>query len=116
MPADKIEEFIKLKPESYTYLKSLNLNRNIEDSSSNMNYEVEMIFNKAIGHSSEKLKIKFTNVVNLKVGDLNDLFGFFLMITDIRDWQHEGVKYRVTEEEYSAFSFNCGEFYAEVLD
>jgi len=65
------------------------------------------------GVDRESLLIKFINIKDLKIGDLNNVFNLLINIKDISDRQMERIKYKVTEDEYDSFSFYCEAFEKE---
>ena len=46
----------------------------------------------------------------LKIKSLDSMNRLMIALHDVKDWQLEGIRYRVTEEENDAFSFNCEQY------
>ncbi|MBA8882020.1 hypothetical protein [Phyllobacterium myrsinacearum] len=94
----------------FSKLMSLATKRTINDSGQS-SFAIEIV-----AESSEKQRITIHcgGVVDIKFGNPAETADILINIFDVRDWQREGVRYRVTEEENAAFSFNCAEFSVEL--
>ena len=98
---NKINEFIALEPRYYKFLKSINLTRNISQENCSK-FDVELVLSRFTS-SEYELRIKFTNVFDIKIGRLEGLLGLLIDIEDVSDMQLEGGRYRVVEQEEQAF-------------
>lgn len=110
---NNIDEFIKLEPRYYTFLKSISFNRNFDENESR--YDIEMIL---VGCSPDKgsLRMLFKESFGIKIGYIEGMMGLFINIFDIKNLQIEGGTYQVSDEEESSFSFYCKEFLAELTN
>jgi hypothetical protein len=110
-----IEEFISLKPAHYRFLKTINLTRTISKEGCGR-FDVDIILSKVSENTVEDLRVRCINSFDIKIGDIESMFGFHIEIEDIRSRQLEGGKYRIVEQEENAFSFYCDEFFAELIN
>lgn len=55
----------------------------------------------------QDIHLIFEGASDIKVGDLGGRCLLQLSITDIADWQREGINLRVVEEEHGVISFDC---------
>lgn len=109
-----IEKFRSIKPSTFRFLKAISLVRDVGAYGSTA-YKIEIILCRMAGDVVEDLKVIFTGAVDIKINQIESLFGMFLTIEDIRGRQLEGVSYHVCEEENNTFSFDCSDFHVEVL-
>jgi len=75
--------------------------------------DVDIILSKISENTVEDLRVRCINAFDIKIGDIESMFGFYVEIEDIRSRQLEqleGGTYRVVEQEEGAFSFYCDEF------
>lgn len=110
-----INEFVNLKPAHYRFLRAINFTRNISTEGCSK-YDVEIIVSKLSGDKVENLRLRCMNALEIKIGDIESMSGLHLEIEDIKNCQLEEVSYRITEQEGNSFSFNCSEFYVELLN
>lgn len=116
MVHNDIAAFIGLKPVTYRFLKSISLSRNISHEGCT-NYDLELVLGKLLdGDGIEYLKVFSTGVTEINIGEIGGMFGLLVNIEDIRDRQLEGISFRISEQENNAFSFNCANFYASLID
>lgn len=111
---NSIEEYLELKPRYYRFLKAINLSRKISQTKS-YGYDVELVLSKCSGDSDEDLKIRCINASNIKIGDIEGMPGLLVNIEDVSGRQLESCNYRIVEQEEGAFSFNCEEFFVELI-
>lgn len=109
-----IDQFIGLKPALYQFLKTVHFTREINLQGC-LNYDVEIILSKIANGKIEDLKVRCTNVVDIKIGEIDSMFGMLLDIEDVSNDHHEGISYRISEQENNTFSFSCGDFYVELI-
>jgi len=112
---NNINQFVSLKPAYYRFLKAIHFTRNISAEGCSR-YDVEIIVGKLSGDQVEDLRLRCTNALEIKIGDIESMSGLRLEIEDIKNRQLEGVSYRITEQEEDSFSFNCSEFYVELMN
>ncbi len=110
-----IEEFIALKPRYYRFLKAINFSRNISEDNCSL-YEVELVLSKPVDGGFKGLRVRCMNASDIKIGNVEGMPGLLIDIEDVSNRQLEGVAYKVTELEESAFSFCCEEFFAELVE
>lgn len=111
-----IEKFYKLRPLQYKFLKSLYLTRNVSKEGCSA-YEVELIFVTIDQNiSPNSLRLRCANVVDIKIGKVEGMYGIQLEVVDIKDRQLEGVSYRIYEAENEAFSFLCADFQVDLIN
>jgi hypothetical protein len=110
--AQKINDFIALKPRYFNLLKSISLTRNISQEGCSR-YDIEIVLCKLDGND-QQLRIKFKNAFGIELYRLEGLPSILLGIQDVRDMQLEGGKYRVVEKEEGIFSFYCEDFFTEL--
>lgn len=109
-----IQEYVALKPRYYRFLKSINFNR-IISTEKYYRYDVNLVLSKGSTKDDEDIRIQCTNVFDIKVGNIEGLPGLLVEIEDIRERQMENGNYRVVEQEESAFSFYCEEFFVDLI-
>jgi len=109
-----IEEFIAIRPALYCFLKELRFKRNISFHGCS-GFDIEIVLSKAIDREVEDMKVRCTNASNIKIGDIESMFGILLDIEDISDRQLEKVSYRISDQEDNTFSFDCSDFYVDFL-
>ncbi len=73
---------------------------------------VEIVFTKDPHEDNDGLELKFIQVVDLKIGDLNAVVGCFPQIHDVRSRGWENVRYKAIDEEEDSFSLCCLDFEA----
>lgn len=110
-----IDKFIGAKPAQYPFLKTISFSRSVDCRGATA-YEIEIVLTKIFGCRTEDLKAKFSNAVDIKIGEVESMFGMLLDIEDVIGNQIEGVAYRVSELENNTFSFACSDFFVEVMD
>lgn len=109
----KTDVFLERNRES-PFLKELHFKRELGDEGAN-NYDVSISFSTFPSYESiGKLEVKFVNVGNIKIDNINGLHQFLVSIEDISMDQVEGFKYRVTDIAGGNISFLCDDF--EILD
>lgn len=104
-----------MKPSRFTLLKSFGFSRPINGDQIG-NFEVEIILTRLKLGEEGNLRLRFSNVFDLKIGeDIHGFAGLQVEIDNVLSWQIEGAKFKVSEVEEAAFSFYCNEFFAELL-
>ena len=111
---NSIEGYLELKPRHYRFLKALRLNRKISQIKS-YGYDVELVLSKCSGEADEDLLIRCANASDIKIGNVEGMPGLLVNIEDVSLRQLEGCNYRIVEQEEDAFSFNCEEFFVELI-
>ncbi len=109
-----VEKFIAIRPVLYRFLKELRLRRKISPLGSS-GYDVEIVLSKISDGEVENMKVRCANASNIKIGDIESMFGMLLEIDDISGHQLEGVSYRISEQENNTFSFDCSDFHVDLL-
>ncbi|MGO4347035.1 hypothetical protein AB4Z45_16250 [Paenibacillus sp. MCAF9] len=94
---------------SYHYSRNFNENGSIEQS-----FKI-ILCDYPYYEDDKKLAITFSNVIDLKIGNTGGIVGLFIDIADISNYQWEGMKYKVKEEEEETFTFYCKSFEFEVF-
>ncbi|WP_341278970.1 hypothetical protein [Paenibacillus sp. FSL H8-0537] len=110
----KISDF-NLRQAAFRYLQSFHLARNFNVGKDEEDILIITLCDYPFYEGDQKLVITFTNIKDLKVGDVWGIVDLEINILDISDHQLEGLKYRVKEEEYELFSFHCKSFDFEIL-
>lgn len=111
---NSIEEYLQLVPRNYRFLKSIRLYRNISQNQS-YGYDVELLLSKGSDGDDVDLSIRCTNATDIKIGDVEGMPGLLVNIQDLSGRQLEHCNYRVVEEEEAVFSFNCEEFFVDLI-
>lgn len=100
----------------FGYIQSINLNRNITvNGCSEYLFEITL-YDYPFYKGSPQLLLRFWDVKDFKLGNIEGLFKLLINITDISEHQIEGIKYKVIEDENDSFSFYCKAFEYKVLD
>src|SRR5471030_371075 len=107
--SNKIQSFLELSPLKYRFLEAFSLNSSVKKYSAS-DYQIEMTLINIEGEEIDAINIKFFNAVDIKIGDLNNIYAMQIEIDDISSNQLEGLKFRVTEQENCGFSFSCEDF------
>lgn len=94
---------------SYHYSRNFNENGSIEQS-----FKI-ILCDYPYYEDDQKLAVTFFDVSELKIGNTGGILGLFIEITDISNYQWEGIKYKVKEEEEETFAFYCKSFEFEVF-
>ena len=69
---------------------------------------LEIIICELPHHNSDcEKRVVFQGVKELRIDNVEKMVKVFFTIKDISDWQLEGIKYKIVEEEYNLFSFMC---------
>jgi hypothetical protein len=111
---NKLKSYYSLRPSQYGYLEAFKLEREIHDGSCS-DYSLKLKLCPSTGqHKNKRLTISFSEVKELKVGDLKGLVSLLIDIRDVQEFQLEDTKYKVVENEYEAFSFYCNDFQFDV--
>lgn len=105
---NSIKDFYDLKPAAFKFLKSVNFTRNISKNGCT-DYEAEITLYDV--NTNRQLKMHFSTVTDIQLGNIEGMFGLIIEIKNIKDRQIENASFRVTEEENDIFSFNCSDFY-----
>ena len=102
-----IKDTINDLQRKYPYINSIHLNRNlIGNEISDFSLTLTLSNNQVIDEN-DKVTIKFWNIRELKLGEIDNLFRVYISISDISNRQMDGIRYRVSEEENNLFSFLC---------
>lgn len=109
-----IEEFVKVNPVLYRFLKGISFSRQIGVQGCT-GYSVEIVLSKISGDDFEDIRIRCINAVDIKIGEIESMFGMWVGIEDIGFSQLEGVSYRVSERENNTFSFACSDFFVDLI-
>jgi hypothetical protein len=109
----EIRAFEELRSKGkYGYLERLQLRRALPSRGPGP-FCVEMDL-RPVGFAPSRLLLSFEGVPHYHMRDLDGILFYLIQIESIADRQLEGLKYRVYEDEYSAFSFMCRSFSATV--
>ena len=106
------------KQREFGYLEAISLFReNCEDSYGSSGYFLQIILSAyPLDSSDRKLKLNFSGVRNLKIGEIDALVKVLVSIVDISANQLEDIKYSVKDDEHDLFSFYCNYFsFEEVI-
>lgn len=109
-----INDFYKIQKD-FSYLKSVNISRDIQGDDCSLYTLNITLYNGTYSKSPNVLLITFENIRNLKIGNIEGLWGLLFRVTDISQDQMEGINYKVIEEENEVISFFCEGFYFEVI-
>jgi len=100
-------ECIYDKQKDYGYIKSLEIEREI-DKEECSKFNVKLTLAKfPCWEEDDFFEITFERVSNLKIGNIENLFKVLMQISFIGDYQREDENYIVTECENDLFSFSC---------
>jgi hypothetical protein len=110
---DKIKRFISVQPARFKYLVRLSVEK-LPAWDGIVACGVEVVLTDDLTPESGRLKLKFMQSTDVKIGNLNVTFRCLIVIRDISDRQLERTTYHVVEEEAGAFSLNCQDFEFEV--
>jgi len=99
----------------YGYLHSTTLFLDIGESG-DYEYFVTMTLTTDLVNQSKKTIVKFVNVKQFTVGEVNGIWLSQLDIVDISAHQMENINFRVTDGEHGMFSFYCESFTLEELE
>lgn len=111
---ERIDSFLALQPSRFKYLTKLSVEK-YSSRRGGMLPTVEIILNEEPTPEGHRMKMRFVNSTELKIGNLNSTEASVLAIRDILEWGLEDVRYRVVEEEATTFSLNCEEFEFEII-
>jgi hypothetical protein len=109
-----VNQFLNLRPEKYGFLLAMTFERHLTDSRCSL-YLLDMLLCDLEKPSSEKLHLKFYDVVDVNIRNIESMAGILLAIEDVSDRQLEGVKYRVSDQENEIVSFFCSQFSADLI-
>lgn len=107
-----VEKFIGLRPSTYRFLKSISLSRSVSAEECSR-YDVEIVLRKISSAKTEDLVIRCLDAIDVRIGEIEGMFGMQIEIEDVSHWQNEGVNFKIYERENSAISFGCREFFVE---
>lgn len=100
----------------YGYIKSLCIEKQTDDYESYKSNLVLLLCEFPFDDNSKHLRIKFKNIKDLKLGDLEGILKIVIGIQDISSYQLEGIKYKVAENENEQFNFLCSSFMYEMVE
>lgn len=112
---NNIKELSSIHSASYCFLKQICLEREVAPEGMT-SYQVKIVLSRILGNEMDDMTIICGGAFNIKIGDINGMFGMLLDIEDIKLHQIEGAAYRVTEQENNAFSLLCNEFQVELAN
>ncbi len=107
-----ISEFIKLKPSRFNFLQELKFTRDINTNGCST-YSAEIILCQLVNYSIKKIFVHCEGVVDIKLGDIEGMYGMLLEIEDVKSKQLENICFKLTEQENESFSFLCNTFCIE---
>jgi hypothetical protein len=112
-PDPSVAAFYSLRGQEFGYLERLELTRPVEpDVRAGVRIEIDL--RAAPRSTSRRLRISFTGVRNLKIGEIAGILFYVLDVRSLRGAQLEDINFEVVESKYQAFSFLCKEFVASV--
>ena len=112
----KIEEYWSLRPIRFSHLESVELRRVLNaDYDYDGTYSLSITLLAELRASSERARLDFFGVADIKIGDLNGAKYFLFEITDESHRQLENLRFRVVESEEDAFKFWCRDFEFTIL-
>lgn len=109
-----IEGFVKINPVLYRFLKAISFSRQVGVQGCTR-YNVEIVLSKISGDEFEDIRVRCINAVDIKIGEIESMFGMWLGIEDIGSGQIEGVSYQISERENNTFSFACSDFFVDLI-
>ncbi len=109
-----IEKVNAIKPNLYRFLKKIGFSRSVDEQGCTR-YDVEMIVSNIRDNGVSDLKMRCLGATSISIGNIESMAGMLLDIEDISTYQLEGVRYRITEQEENTFSFDCSDFYIELI-
>jgi hypothetical protein len=110
----KIEEYWSLRPLRFRHLESVELHR-VLDADYDGTYSLSITLLAELRASSERARLDFSGVADIKIGDLNGARCFLFEISDESHRQLENLRFRVVESEEDAFKFWCRDFEFKIL-
>jgi hypothetical protein len=107
----KLEAYDAFRQAQYGFVQSFNVEKRKGDSGY-LQCNVELILVSDFDFVAERphLKLKFIQVTDLRVEDLNSTFGVLLNIYDISANQLEDQNFKVIDEENKMISLSCNDF------
>lgn len=105
--------FLYEHQKKYGFWEKINLYRDVSSECGAYNLEI-VLSEYPFEWNATKLVLLFTEVKQLEMGDINNLFQLVISIDDIRQFQMERIGYAVREIEYDCFSFMCNDFIIEL--
>ncbi len=112
---EKIKRFRSFQPARFRYLLRLTMEI-LPAWDGTVSRDVEVVLSDALLPESRRLKLKFINSSDVKIGSLWCLGGCVIEIRDISDRQLESTTYSVADVEEHDFSLNCQDFEFEVTN
>jgi len=76
---------------------------------------VELVLLVEPSRAEPRLELRFIDAVEVKIGSLDIATGLRLEIQDITQWQHEGIRFRVFDEESQMISLHCADFKFDLI-
>ena len=108
-----ISEFQKKKI-NYGDLQTISLHRHLDEVGC-LKDCVDLILCDYTSSHNGKFFIKFIDVKDFRLGEINMMVFIQISISDISFRQMENINYKVTEEENALFSFYCESFTFEEI-
>ena len=107
--ADLIERYYAIRKNAFGFLDRIELTQSVNPSTWN-GFRLEIVLRSAAEASSSLLKLEFSGVRDITIGELNGLLRYIIEISSLENFQVEGGRFKITESEYDAFSFLCDTF------
>lgn len=112
---DIIQELYN-KQKEYGYLKSIILNRSLNDYESSV-FELTLILcTYPYYEEDNRLILTFKGVRDFKINNIHGLLKLVLSVVDVSSHQNEGIRYQVQEQENQILSFYCQSIKSVVVE
>lgn len=91
------------------YIESLNLSRLLEEKSSK-EYNITLILSTCPYDEDDlRVELKFNEVKDFKIGNINNFYKVFIEVNDISDRQLENIRYVAEDVEHGTIFVQCNE-------
>ena len=104
-----IDSYYAVRKGTFGFLERIELTQIIDPAKWN-GFQMKVILRSEADVSSSALRLTFTGVQDIRIGELCGLLRYMLEIRCIEESQLECSRFKVTESEYDAFSFVCEAF------
>ena len=108
-PEPIIERYYALRKAEFGFLERFELRQPVDPREWN-GFRLEVDLRSSAQAESDRLRLVFAGVRDLRIGELEGLLRYMIDIRSITAAQVEGRNYRLVEGEYDAFSFVCESF------
>ncbi|EDT6694646.1 hypothetical protein AH716_004384 [Salmonella enterica subsp. enterica] len=111
---NEINTFRSLYDLQFKYLQSIACERSV-DASSDGTYQIILVLSRYDDIYPKRMRMVFEGAIDVKIGDINGLWGMLIDIEDIKNNGLENIYFIVREIEYNTFSFMCKSFNTELI-